>query len=813
MAAARSTTASDWWFEIWGGEVEDRWEAAARAMSGAAKETMTGAKEPPPHPPPPPPPTGQAATKSTNEICINCSLSVSVKINDELKNGLIKGLAADLIEDGVGILQYANDTVLCFEHDINKAINVKLLLYLFELMSGLKINFEKSEVFNIRGDNDIDLVHADMFGCQVGTLPMKYLGVPVTYSALKNADLDFLDGKMIKKLDAWVAYAACFGARLTLLGSSLDGIPSYLMSMFLFNKTFIEKMDKHHRRFFWRRKNKKHGYHMVKWERVCRSRKTGGLGIKDLHKQNVALLVKWWWKLETSDGLWQRIVRARYFNNKTVANIRGRFSDSPCWKAIMKVKDSYMAGRKIIINSGNLTRVWHDPWVENIILKDRFPDLFSICHDQESTLASWVTSNYDLDFRHRLTGVLGEQWAWMVMEAKKLSLSNSSDTISWAFSSRGKFTTKTMYEWLERNLASPNYNWVWKSPVPLKIKIFLWQLFQNDVLTRDNMRNRNWEGLLKAEDKTKFQAGVKRILQMNRPLPPLAASSSPSPVAFAGQSPCGDGGDGACSSGGWLVREQGDSPQQASVVPAGVAAEGSWGQIWPASAGSGAAAAGRIAPWGWLAVAGLTAACSPAMERWGGGPRTWRCRRAPPPRRSSGGSPRGGGSEALAPGSDGEAGRRPVAAVQQRRACSGLRGWWGGAWGQDSGGAALRARRPRVASAAAGGGLHGDVRLCGWPRSTALLWREEGCNVGRWRPNMKQSSLVCAAIVLLVAFGWLAAAGECNLSLKFSGYRDCKTKGEAWSTHCVCCLVMSGVPCWHSFKECQANCGSFTPKC
>ncbi|KAM3370130.1 hypothetical protein ACQJBY_017803 [Aegilops geniculata] len=58
-----------------GGEVGDRWEAAARAMSEATKETTTGTKEPPPHPPPPPPPTGQAATKGTNEICINCSLS------------------------------------------------------------------------------------------------------------------------------------------------------------------------------------------------------------------------------------------------------------------------------------------------------------------------------------------------------------------------------------------------------------------------------------------------------------------------------------------------------------------------------------------------------------------------------------------------------------------------------------------------------------------------------------------------------------------------------------------------------------------
>ena len=65
---------------------------------------------------------------------------------------------------------------------IDKAINVKLLLYLFELMSGLKINFDKSEVIVIGGDNETDAVYTEMFGCQVGSLPMKYLGTPISYS-------------------------------------------------------------------------------------------------------------------------------------------------------------------------------------------------------------------------------------------------------------------------------------------------------------------------------------------------------------------------------------------------------------------------------------------------------------------------------------------------------------------------------------------------------------------------------------------------------------------------------------------------------
>lgn len=53
-----------------------------------------------------------------------------------------------------------------------------------------------------------------------------------------------------------MGYAASSGARVILLNSSLDGIPSYFMSMFLLNKTFIEKMNDHRRRFFWRKGRK-----------------------------------------------------------------------------------------------------------------------------------------------------------------------------------------------------------------------------------------------------------------------------------------------------------------------------------------------------------------------------------------------------------------------------------------------------------------------------------------------------------------------------------------------------------------------------
>ena len=70
------------------------------------------------------------------------------------ENNMITGLASHLITNGVAILQYADDTIICLRDDIDGARNMKLLLYLYELMSGLKTNFSKSEILLINGDND-----------------------------------------------------------------------------------------------------------------------------------------------------------------------------------------------------------------------------------------------------------------------------------------------------------------------------------------------------------------------------------------------------------------------------------------------------------------------------------------------------------------------------------------------------------------------------------------------------------------------------------------------------------------------------------
>jgi hypothetical protein len=59
---------------------------------------------------------------------------------------------------------------------MESARNLKLLLYIFASMSGLKINFEKSEVLLIQSDDAKLQSYTELFNCQPGFWPIKYLG-------------------------------------------------------------------------------------------------------------------------------------------------------------------------------------------------------------------------------------------------------------------------------------------------------------------------------------------------------------------------------------------------------------------------------------------------------------------------------------------------------------------------------------------------------------------------------------------------------------------------------------------------------------
>ena len=76
----------------------------------------------------------------------------------------IRGVIPHLVDNGLSILQYADDTIIFLDHDLEKAKNMKLLLSAFEHVSGLKINFHKI-VFCYGAAKEMEESYIDLFGC------------------------------------------------------------------------------------------------------------------------------------------------------------------------------------------------------------------------------------------------------------------------------------------------------------------------------------------------------------------------------------------------------------------------------------------------------------------------------------------------------------------------------------------------------------------------------------------------------------------------------------------------------------------------
>src|SRR5215216_4894928 len=123
---------------------------------------------------------------------------LAILIEGAKADGQIEGLVPHLIDGGPSILQYADDTILFMEHDLEKANNMKLILSAFEQLSGLKINFHKSDLYCFGEAQNEAHIYADLFGCGHEQFPIDYLGIPIHYWRLTIAEWKLVEERLQK---------------------------------------------------------------------------------------------------------------------------------------------------------------------------------------------------------------------------------------------------------------------------------------------------------------------------------------------------------------------------------------------------------------------------------------------------------------------------------------------------------------------------------------------------------------------------------------------------------------------------------------
>ncbi|XP_026410405.1 uncharacterized protein LOC113305602 [Papaver somniferum] len=218
--------------------------------------------------------------------------AMSFMIQKAQENGLISGFQATEGGNLISHLQFSDDTLVLLDADIEQVKHLRLLLLSFEQLTGLKINFAKSQIFGVGYTGD--LAHfSSVLGCYYGVLPTTYLGFPLGNKSGGVAKWDKIIDRIIARLAGWIKSFLSRAGKITLTNSVLSSLHVYYMSLFVMPTSVAKRTERIMRNFLWNDNKGKKKMKLVKWSKLCRRKKWGGLGIKSLVQMNKALLTKW----------------------------------------------------------------------------------------------------------------------------------------------------------------------------------------------------------------------------------------------------------------------------------------------------------------------------------------------------------------------------------------------------------------------------------------------------------------------------------------------------------------------------------------
>jgi hypothetical protein len=85
-------------------------------------------------------------------------------------------------------------------------------------------------------------------------------------------------------------------------------------------------------------------------------------------------------------------------------------------------------------------------------------------------------------------------WNELVGRIMHVRLNDQANVFIWNLHQNVQYTVKSLYLALISNGLTNMNKQLWKLKVPLKIKIFMWYLKREVVLTKDNLVRHNWDG-------------------------------------------------------------------------------------------------------------------------------------------------------------------------------------------------------------------------------------------------------------------------------------------------------------------------------
>lgn len=230
-------------------------------------------------------------------------------LNEAMSNSLVDSPLLHNTCTDYPIIQYAYDTVLVANADAQQHTHIKNLLLHFAAYTGLKVNYSKSIMISINTPAAKLNSLSTLRGCKIGSLPHTYLGLPLSTSKPRVEDYVPMMKRTENRLLSYSTLLS-IGDKLTLIKSVFSSMPIFFMCTLMIPKTVVKQINIYLKQCFWRKNGTlETGPALISWEKVCKPKDHGGLGVLDVETHNQALLMKFLHKfLNKEDIPWVNII-------------------------------------------------------------------------------------------------------------------------------------------------------------------------------------------------------------------------------------------------------------------------------------------------------------------------------------------------------------------------------------------------------------------------------------------------------------------------------------------------------------------------
>lgn len=391
-------------------------------------------------------------------------------------------------------LSFADDLLIFFDGAEESLRGILHILEEFRLVSGLKINRQKSELLLDGGSSSRCREMASQLGMAQGALPLRYLGVPLSPKKMTRTDFQPLLDKIAARFNSWTVKHLSFAGRFQLIQAVIYSTISFWASMFIIPMECVIILERMCGAFLWNGAPNSARGAKIAWDSVCTPRVVGGLGLKRLADWNKVLGLKLIWLLFTAGGsLWVSWVRRNLMGTENFWVLDASRSGSWIWRALCKLRPLARPMIHCEVGSGITASFWHDNWTSFgpliDIVGERGPQITglsidAVVADALSSDGWWLERSRS---RSRTISILKE----CLPDAQAIINSEADDTYVWYPGvTRGSGCFSTSETWRALHPLPPEVFWhkaVWFTGRIPKHAFIAWVAARDRMVTRDKL--------------------------------------------------------------------------------------------------------------------------------------------------------------------------------------------------------------------------------------------------------------------------------------------------------------------------------------